>query len=102
MVQGQEPLTTYPTQAARDACFSNDISPEQVGLLQHNYLCTACTSAQAGMGILRLHTRHSGLRRTGAYMCALFFVTSLAAQSIMRSYNMQHLTCQAAAAYSLV
>ncbi len=44
-MEKQETAGTYPTQAAVDACFTNDISPEQVQLF-------ACTCDQSDLGLI--------------------------------------------------
>ncbi len=43
MMEQQEIAGTHPTQAAVDACFTNNISPEQVRLF-------ACTFDQSDLG----------------------------------------------------
>ncbi len=56
MMEKQETAGTHPTQAAVDACFTNDISPEQVRLF-------AYTFDQSGLGwiiILYFKARHRG------------------------------------------
>lgn len=44
-MEKQETAGTHPTQAAVDACFTNDISPEQVQLF-------ACTCDQSDLGLI--------------------------------------------------